>query len=67
MAFDDIRFPTAISRGATVSSAPGVAGTTEPQVTTDATSGHYIIGTAVDQAAAEGDLIRVQLGFAKNP
>ena len=57
----------AINRGANVSSAPGVAGTTDPQVTTDTTSTHYITGVAVDQAAAEGDLIRVQLDFSKLP
>lgn len=57
----------AIARGANVSSAPGVSGTTDPQVTTDTTSTHFITGVAVDKAAAEGDLIRVQLAFSKLP
>lgn len=56
----------AIAVGATVAGKPGVAGTSDPQVTTDVTSAHYITGIAVTSAAAEGDLVLVRITPSKN-
>lgn len=51
----------AVVRGTGVSCTPGTAGTSDPTVATDVTSTHQIAGTAVDQAAAAGVLIRIKI------
>jgi hypothetical protein len=56
----------AISRGAVVSITAATA-SADPLVTTDATSGHFAVGTAIDQASAAGQLIRVQIQPSKIP
>lgn len=51
----------AISRGARVSSTPAADTSSDPTVATDATTGHYPLGTALGQASAAGQLIKVQI------
>lgn len=56
----------AIARGARVAITAGTT-TTDPLVTTDATTGHFTVGIAIDVAAALGDLIRVSIDPLTNP
>lgn len=56
----------AILRGAKVSITAATA-SADPTVATDATSGHFIAGIAIDQAAGAGELIRVRIDPSTNP
>lgn len=56
----------AIARGARVAITASTT-TTDPLVTTDATSGHFTVGTAIDVASALGDLIRIAIDPLTNP
>lgn len=56
----------AIVRGTTVAITAGTI-TTDPLVTTDATTLHFITGIALDEASGANILIRVQIKPSKNP
>lgn len=61
-----MRTSAAVVRGTKVSITASTT-TTDPLVTTDATTGHFIVGTALDEAAAADVLIRVLISPATNP
>ena len=58
-------FSAAIVRGTKVSTTASTT-TADPTVATDATSGHYITGTAADEATAAGQLIRIKITPSQN-
>lgn len=61
-----MRSSAAITRGARVSITAATV-SSDPLVTTDATSGHFTVGIAVDEASAADQLIRVQISPLTNP
>lgn len=61
-----MRSSAAITRGAKVAITVSTT-TTDPLVTTDVTSGHFIVGIAIDEATAADQLIRVSIAPATNP
>lgn len=56
----------AVVRGTKVAVAAAGAAV-DPLVTTDVTAAHVVIGTAVDEATAAGQLIRVKISPSTNP
>ncbi len=61
-----LRSSAAITRGTNVSTTAATT-TTDPLVTTDVTSGHYITGIAVDEATAANQLLRIKIAPSKLP
>lgn len=61
-----MRSSAAITRGARVAITSSTT-TTDPLVTTDATSGHFTTGVALDEATAANQLIRVRVQPLTNP
>lgn len=61
-----MRSGAAVVRGTTVSLTAATS-TSDPLVATDATSGHFTLGLAIDEASAADQLIRVQVRPATNP
>lgn len=61
-----MRSSAAVVRGTKVAITVSTT-TTDPLVTTDATSGHFITGIAIDEASAADQLIRVLISPATNP
>lgn len=55
-----LKSSAAITRGAKVATTAATT-TADPTVATDATSGHYITGVAVDQVAAANQLLRIKI------
>lgn len=56
----------AVVRGTKVSITAATT-TADPTVATDTTSGHFVVGTAVDEATAAGQLIRVAINPSTLP
>ena len=59
-----MRSSAAVARGTGVSITAATT-TTDPLVTTDSTSGHFLVGTAIDDCTAANTLIRVQISPSK--
>ena len=60
------RTSAAVTRGTKVAMT-GATATTDPLVATDVTTGHQILGIALDEATAADQLIRVELAPSTNP
>ena len=61
-----LRTSAAVVRGTRVAMTAATA-TSDPVVQTDATSGHFTLGIAIDEASAADQLIRVQISPLTNP
>lgn len=51
----------AIARGARVAATPAADTSSDPTVATDATTGHFVAGTALGQTTGAGQLLKVQV------